>query len=383
MSSSTPHTRSWQATALYDFHSPSYESLSIRAHEDISILQRLGHGWLLGTNTSGAVGRLPAAIVKPKAHHYIPENSPQRRISESRSRSISPSSIFSEGFRTARPNSPADSGLSNGVHDGTQSGIAAIRTSPDNIGVTGPPVNTAPNTGEIKVDVSQATETCGENIRLFPNDFPEIPAGLTTAEEGLYTCEEDAQDACVGSTTPDQDQHTTATLPGRLPSYDEVFSALEHQEHERDTLYRAPSIIITPQLPQNNTYADQVALSAPIPAADRRTTTSNSIVASDSVADVPLSEAPCGMCLETDPGNAYCNGCNATFCCRCWDKQFKHQKEGHNSRDIPHEKTSLSLAEKVRSVLQKAADEHEPEEVFQRDAETVWFGKFPFSVIPS
>lgn len=98
----------------------------------------------------------------------------------------------------------------------------------------------------------------------------------------------------------------------------------------------------------------------------------------------PTASYSCEQCNETGSNRPshynssqscnYCNGCNETYCNRCWDSQGKHLRGTLTITGVPHEKTDPNVDELVRATLQSNPPKNEQELLHQKDESKAWFG---------
>ncbi|KAH0545443.1 hypothetical protein FGG08_000444 [Glutinoglossum americanum] len=68
-----------------------------------------------------------------------------------------------------------------------------------------------------------------------------------------------------------------------------------------------------------------------------------------------------------------CNVCRLSLCDKCWDNCLPH-RINPPSPGIPHEKTNIGIANKIRDILQPKRSDAEEEELHRTDECTTWFG---------
>ncbi|KAK4198920.1 putative lysophospholipase-like protein [Triangularia verruculosa] len=69
----------------------------------------------------------------------------------------------------------------------------------------------------------------------------------------------------------------------------------------------------------------------------------------------------------------YCGVCKSTYCDGCWDFQSVHDRIPQ-AYDIPHERTSLDIAEMLYDAFEPPVEKDEREAVHRDDQNTAWFG---------
>ncbi|PVH95746.1 hypothetical protein DM02DRAFT_731639 [Periconia macrospinosa] len=70
----------------------------------------------------------------------------------------------------------------------------------------------------------------------------------------------------------------------------------------------------------------------------------------------------------------YCNACAVNLCSSCWDTQPAHRRKRLAPGQIPHEKTNLTVANRVQTVFTCAGDERTLKRLHKEDEVTAWFG---------
>jgi hypothetical protein len=82
----------------------------------------------------------------------------------------------------------------------------------------------------------------------------------------------------------------------------------------------------------------------------------------------------CVGCNDSGRNISYCNVCEHMLCDGCWDAQLVHQNKKKRPGETSHEKTTPSVAEKVRNALAPPKDEFARERLCREDEITTWFG---------
>lgn len=85
------------------------------------------------------------------------------------------------------------------------------------------------------------------------------------------------------------------------------------------------------------------------------------------------------ICEEEECGRggsdiSFCNVCKMSFCDRCWNRQAPHRRNRAGPGNIPHEKTSHSVAEKVNRAFEPPTDDPTREQLYRDDEVTAWMG---------
>ena len=348
-----------RAVCLYDYQNEADEILSIRAGEEIQVVQSLGQGWLLGTNSSGAIGKFPKAIVKFQASESVNEPRPstdtQRQIDHSRAKgsrdTLEEKSSTQERSHpiASQPQVPLLGRLQ------TQAGVSETRTRYSRLSEEAH-WDQHEDVGGVPVTVNNT----------YSNDSVHSQGSPRIQPQDVVDSSEHQRRIAELVLLADHNGEFHEVWESGLPSYEELYTALKSDSAEEDTLYRQPSpppsAVSQKDQPQENDPADL----APIPV-------SSEIAESEATATRPVSDEPCAQCSVTNFGNAFCNECKVTFCNSCWSVQFMH-REG-SSQGITHERTSLDLAKKIQRVLQRPSNQDATEDNFREDAETSWFGK--------
>lgn len=140
-----------------------------------------------------------------------------------------------------------------------------------------------------------------------------------------------------------------------------------------DVLHTRGPLFIMSSGPEQSWASDLVTHFSITPAADAKD--------QDPSLTAPYS---CVNCLATgsnrlshyDPSQScnYCNGCNETYCNKCWDDQRSHIRGTLTITGIPHEKTDPNVAELVRATLQSNLSKDEQQLLYQGDETATWFG---------
>ncbi|KAK4194241.1 hypothetical protein QBC40DRAFT_260209 [Triangularia verruculosa] len=83
----------------------------------------------------------------------------------------------------------------------------------------------------------------------------------------------------------------------------------------------------------------------------------------------------CVECKRTDLKVWTCVQCgHFTFCNDCWDKERPHKPGGTGIDNRPHEKADPAVVERLERIFGKGRTEEEQAELFDTDADTMWFG---------
>lgn len=82
----------------------------------------------------------------------------------------------------------------------------------------------------------------------------------------------------------------------------------------------------------------------------------------------------CDACNRFRPDCSLCNVCGITFCNKCWITQLSHRLGTRGPDDVPHEKTSHDIAEKIQAVLEPKITDEQRRTLHRRDENTTWFG---------
>ena len=70
----------------------------------------------------------------------------------------------------------------------------------------------------------------------------------------------------------------------------------------------------------------------------------------------------------------YCNLCRFSYCRSCWDRIGPHRVGMLGPCGIPHEKTDIDVAEKLRATFECSASNDEQNSLHDMDQHTAWFG---------
>ena len=82
----------------------------------------------------------------------------------------------------------------------------------------------------------------------------------------------------------------------------------------------------------------------------------------------------CDLCLEKHLDLHYCNVCDSTFCDKCWKTQLPHRRGALAFGSIPHEKTDVVAARRIKVALEDRNDDERQADEHARDHSTMWFG---------
>lgn len=372
-----------RAVGLYDFQTERYEVLPIRAGEEIRVLQCLDRGWLLGTNSSGAIGKFPAAVVqfgatkseskhassvdsgdanRPLSLHEptLPLTSPDSSQADNAcsldavptvsTQIPNPGLIHDPNFRTSMvsltPSSALLTSFLAGSNEDAQNHQESRRHSS----------SSKRSSEQSSSSSSKAFDERGTADRFFRYSLNESHYDCLKYDEGVEL-HADARDSGTAEKLFDAE----------FPSYEELYTTLVAWSEEEASTHREPFLPRSRHQEEELRQRKQdLAESAPIPV----------MLEASAVSELQgcstLSTAPCAQCKVASLGNAYCNRCEVTFCSRCWTLQFRHRESSIEA--IPHERTSLALAGKLQRVLQGPSNMAAAEELFRDDAETAWFG---------
>jgi hypothetical protein len=97
------------------------------------------------------------------------------------------------------------------------------------------------------------------------------------------------------------------------------------------------------------------------------------ILATGELDDLPDTDY-CEDCEEV-LSDYYCNACAVNLCSSCWETQPAHRRKRLAPGQIPHEKTELSVANRVQTVFASAGDERTLKRLHKDDEVTAWFGR--------
>ena len=78
------------------------------------------------------------------------------------------------------------------------------------------------------------------------------------------------------------------------------------------------------------------------------------------------------QCERYGTHREYCNVCDGTFCPPCWGILHKTQRKAPGS--IPHEKTDIAIAKKLKAILEAKTTSAEQDILHENDEDTTWFG---------
>lgn len=82
----------------------------------------------------------------------------------------------------------------------------------------------------------------------------------------------------------------------------------------------------------------------------------------------------CEGCDRLGDDRSFCNVCANTLCNPCWDTVIPHRLGTRSHDDVPHEKTSYYIAQKIQAVLEPRITDEERRELHKKDENTTWFG---------
>lgn len=86
------------------------------------------------------------------------------------------------------------------------------------------------------------------------------------------------------------------------------------------------------------------------------------------------SKRVCRGCKKPGKDCSFCNVCAVSLCKECWDLQIAHSEDTRAADNVPHEKTDLDIAEKVKACLEPLMTDEQQMSLHRSDENTTWFG---------
>ena len=392
-----------RATGLHAYNPTTYEHLVIRPKEDVTIISTLGGGWFLGINSSGDVGKFPAAVVQLKEDDHAnvgavepddtqpeisTEDGSQHSVASSSDRGISKinadePNVASLGQDRSRKQSRNPFTCTTGSEDVSELEGSSTKHVPSssrshnpffNLGGSTPSngITTGPNEArsrdaeQLSVTSPAVVENDADLASIEASKLPDAHVLWEVERRLLAAPDPYLRPASRKSNEDDetavtQDNHEETTLPtsrrfsfSSMDSHERLMmKAAEHQTQEKPS---SPVIRARSELSaQTNLELDKPAHPS-------------------AVGEIALSRLPCAICGVAQLSNAFCDACLDVFCDSCW-LVLRDHRQASDAGNGPHQKTDGVLAGKVKGVLHKPQGEIVPEDMFREDSETAWFGE--------
>lgn len=371
------------ARVVFDYDADDEEkALPLHEGETIQIIRKLHHGWWLGKNSSGHVGRFPAALVQEDDESGTGSaDLGVKLISTPPGNDIHslPSSEFHNLQLGSESHERDHHEFGTGVDSKLLDNEIILVQSED------PPADAETNLeGGTLANPSSSHSRATSSEATFPNAstyYKELFGNLESKRGGNVSdghSLNSSQGSEAGQNTS-YNQAKTAQTTAMLSQVDVGDYPYDDADIEEPLSARNVS--------QNIKNSEDLFMPAvrddldvPIPSDHSFRTGSHSLEPNNArLRDISpgsraLSTNPCGQCGRYSQANAFCNKCKATFCDACWDAQYLHGPCRSQGPGEIHEKTDLVIAETVLRALEAVPNDPMQEEWHKQDAETSWFG---------